>query len=304
MNTNKQEEAESEKQTQQNYFIEEIGSQPDLDFSNDNVVHLKQTKKRNIEYSSTKVKARNILTNISYRRFKQTDFMNVNFIIDLLTYTLQFFCPVDIGRKLNNEDEQKMVKFIWERCVPLDFSAEVYKPENFLILSNPKITFNKANKIVKKWIKERENIGEVCELIKSNFKYLHYVFSSLFPKVYSRINQFGIQNKNDFDLIFQTYKIKGETNNYLQKIFLKTAENYKREVHIEEQKPIEITEEIKLEPKLPTQKRKREKVIYDPEQYKKQKKDLEDRLERSTQQLNAIKNRRKMYKQTFINSKL
>ena len=231
--------------------------------------------------------------------------MNVNFIIDLLTYTLQFFSPIDIGRKLNDEDEQKMVKFIWERCVPLDFSAEIYKPENFLILSNPKITFNKANKIVKKWIQERENIGEVCELIKNNFKHLHYVFSSLFPKVYSRINQFGIQNKNDFDLIFQTYKIKGETNNYLQKIFLKTAENYKREVHFEEQKPIEIIEEIKPEPKLPTQKRKREKnIIYDPEQYKKQKKDLEDRLERSTQQLNAIKKRRSMYKQTFINTKL
>ena len=228
----------------------------------------------------------------------------MNFIIDLLTYTLQFFSPIDISRKLNNEDEQKMVKFIWERCVPLDFSAEIYKPENFLILSNPKITFNKANKIVKKWIEERKNISEACELIKNNFKHLHYVFSSLFPKVYSRINQFGIQNKNDFDLIFQKYKIEEQKNNYLQKIFLKTAENYKREVHSEEQKPIEITEEIKLEPKLPTQKRKREKVIYDPEHYKKQKKDLEDKLERSTQQLNAIKKRRQMYKQTFINTKL
>ena len=228
----------------------------------------------------------------------------MNFIVDLLTYTLQFFSPIDISRKLNNVDEQKMVKFIWERCVPLDFSAEIYKPENFVILSNPKITFNKANNIVKKWIQEKKNIGEVCEIIKNNFKHLYYVFSSLFPKVYSRINQFGIQNKNDFDMIFQTYKIKAEENDYLQKIFLKTAENYKREIHVEEQKPIEITEEIKLEPKLPTQKRKREKVIYDPEQYKKQKKDLEDRLERSTQQLNAIKKRRNMYKQTFINTKL
>ena len=229
--------------------------------------------------------------------------MNVNFIIDLLTYTLQYFSPIDISRKLDNEDQQKMVKYIWENCIPLDFSAEIYKPENYLILSNPKITYNKSNKIVKKWIQERENITEVCELIQKNFKHLHYIFSSLFPKVYSRINQFGIQNKNDFDLTFQAYKIKGETNNYLQKIFLKTAQNYKREVYAEEQKPIEIIEEV-IEAKLPTQKRKREKVIYDPEQYKKQKKDLEDRLEKSTQQLDQIKKRRKMYKQTFINKKL
>ena len=37
-------------------------------------------------YSNTKVKARNLLTNVSYRRFKQKDFNNASFIIDILSF--------------------------------------------------------------------------------------------------------------------------------------------------------------------------------------------------------------------------
>ena len=40
-------------------------------------------------YSNTKVKARNLLTNVSYRRFKQKDFNNASFIIDILSFIVQ-----------------------------------------------------------------------------------------------------------------------------------------------------------------------------------------------------------------------
>ena len=62
-------------QTLMNNFSEDIGSQQDQNFSmNDNDVHFKKEKKvRNTEYSSTKVKARYLLTNVGYRRFKESD---------------------------------------------------------------------------------------------------------------------------------------------------------------------------------------------------------------------------------------
>ena len=40
----------------------------------------------NTIYSSTKVKARNLLTNVGYRRFKDSDLKNFNFISDLLLF--------------------------------------------------------------------------------------------------------------------------------------------------------------------------------------------------------------------------
>ena len=270
----------------------------------DNVVHSKKpqkqvSKKRNTQYSSTKVKARNLLTNIAYRRYKADDFKNMNFIVDLLTFTLQYFNPIDIARKVDNEDDQKMISFIWEECLPHDFAVEIYKKENYVIVADPKLTYNKANTIVKKWIMERKNKAEVCEKIEDTFKYIHYVFSSLFSKVYSRLSQFGIKNKADFEAVFALYKMKQKTSEHLRFIFqTKAAPVQRKDFHPEEQKPIPVTPivtEVNTEPKLPTQKRKREKIIYSPEKYKQQKLDLQEALKRNTEKLNAIKKARKSY---------
>ena len=110
---------------------------------------------------------------------------------------------------------------------------------------------------------------EPCKKIAENFKSIHYVYSSLYPKVYSRINQFGIKNKSEFDLAFTYCKVQKQTNNNLKQSNIKsffTGKNpdaYKKceEVHESEQKP-EKTPALdenekwvlkpKPKPKLPT----------------------------------------------------
>ena len=62
----------------------------------DNVVHKpKQIPEKAVKkshhkknYSPTKVKSKNLLTNISYNRLKNIDFDNASFIIDCYTYIL------------------------------------------------------------------------------------------------------------------------------------------------------------------------------------------------------------------------
>ena len=73
-------------------FREEIGSQQDQNFSqDDNDVPKERKRTAKSNYSNIKVKARNLLTNVSYRRFKQKDFNNASFIIDILSFTVQYF---------------------------------------------------------------------------------------------------------------------------------------------------------------------------------------------------------------------
>ena len=92
-------------------FTENIGSQQDQNFlQDDNVV---PKKKRRKDYSNTKVKTRNLLTNVSYRRFKQSDFKNNSFIIDILLFLVQNVNPINLERKLDSETEKEMVKFLW-----------------------------------------------------------------------------------------------------------------------------------------------------------------------------------------------
>ena len=53
-------------------------------------------KKKRKNYSNKKVKTRNLLTNVSYRRFKQSDFKKDSFIIDILSFLLQNFIPISM----------------------------------------------------------------------------------------------------------------------------------------------------------------------------------------------------------------
>ena len=129
---------------------------------------------------------------------------------------LQNFNPINIHQKVDSEDEQLMINFTWEVCIPFEFATEIYKSPNYQILADPKLTYQKANQIVKKWIVSYDKKAELCKKIAENFKSIHYVYSSLYPKVYSRINQFGIKNKSEFDLAFTYYKVQKQTNNNLK----------------------------------------------------------------------------------------
>ena len=76
-----------------------IASQPDADFFQDN--NDAQTKtKITTEYSNTKLKARNLLTNVSYRRYKPEDVEKTNFVIDVFSCLTQNLNPTGLDRKL------------------------------------------------------------------------------------------------------------------------------------------------------------------------------------------------------------
>ena len=139
-------------------FTEEIGSQQDRNFSQDynNKKNNRKQKERS-NYSNTEVKARNLLTNVSYRRFKQSDFLNDSFIIDLLSFIVQNLAPINLDQKFDDEREKCMVKFIWDECIQHDFTRFINKQDNFLVKSNLKLTYQKTNAVVKEFIKEDPN---------------------------------------------------------------------------------------------------------------------------------------------------
>ena len=161
--------------------------------------------KRGKDYSNTKVKTRNLLTNVSYRRFKQSDFMKNNFIIDILSFLVQNFNPINLERKLDIEKERNMVKFLWDELIPHDFICYMYKQNNYTEISKPNLTYQKANNNVKNCVlEESDQINLLKFKIEEQFPLIHYIYSMLFSKIYNRTNNFGIQYKNNFDFYFQT----------------------------------------------------------------------------------------------------
>ena len=66
-----------------------VDDQENQNSSQDNNVVSKKKMKQRKDYSNTKVKIRNLLTNVSYRRFRQTEFNKINFIIDIMSFLIQ-----------------------------------------------------------------------------------------------------------------------------------------------------------------------------------------------------------------------
>ena len=218
---------EKDMETLLSTFTEEIESQQGQNFSqDDNDVLKKKKKKRTAKsnYSNAKVKARHLLTNVSYKRFKQKDFNNASFIIDISLFIVQYFTPINLNRKLDIEKENLMVKFIWDECILNDFTRYICKNENHAVISNTKLTYQKANAIVKNFIEEDANrINQNFQ--QSNFNAIHYVFLLLFPKIYNRTNNSGVQKESNF-FNLENKKTK-QRQTYCSKNHKRVASTYK-----------------------------------------------------------------------------
>ena len=78
---------------------------------NQNSVVPKKMMRERKDYSNTKVKTRNLLTNVSYRRFKQTDFNKKKLIVDIMSFLTQDFNPVNLDRKLDQKKNAIWLNF-------------------------------------------------------------------------------------------------------------------------------------------------------------------------------------------------
>ena len=176
-------------------FTEENENQQNQNFSQDNNVIPKQVKRRS-DYSNTKVKARNLLANVAYRRFKQSDFMIDSFVIDILSFLVQNCNPINLEIKLEAEKEREMVKFLWDVCIPHEFVNFMLKQKSYNIISQPNVTYLKANEIVKNYLLEDGNrINQLKYKMAEKFNLIHYIYSFLYAKIYNRTNNFGIERK-------------------------------------------------------------------------------------------------------------
>ena len=83
---------------------------------------------------------------------------------------------------------------------------------------------------------------------------IHYIYSSLFSKIYNRTSQFGIQNKTTFDFYFETWKSRKQNGSAAARIVNQLSPNQLKQ----------ITTEVLSQPKDPKDYQNR--VVHENEQ--------------------------------------
>ena len=270
--------------------------------------------------SSTKIKARNVLTNLSYNRFGEQDFKKKSFIVDVTSFIIQYLNLFGVDRKLETLDERKQVSFIWQKCLPADLMHYLTFRENYIIISSQNLNFQKCFEIVGNYL--NANPGNYLELqryIETYFTVLRYVFSILFSKIYSRINLNGIETKSKFDFSFfewqnetlnsnkQTAK---DTSNYANDKVVRNENEQtpildfhvvKQEEIVEETDSSSISTPVKPSYKTtPKQKFDSERAQRRQEKQNTRKRQLEEQLAENTKQLNLLKPAAKMSRKLIV----
>ena len=113
--------------------MEGLESQLDPDFFQDDN-DVKKKAKTITKFSNTKVKTRNLLTNVSYRRYKPEDLEKTNFVIHVFLFLTQNLNPTCLDRKRETLLERDYVKMIWDSCVPHKFTKFMYLKKKLLSL--------------------------------------------------------------------------------------------------------------------------------------------------------------------------
>ena len=83
-------------------------------------------------YSSTKIKARNFLTNVSYNRITAADYKNNNFVIDCFTFLILYLNPFYLERKFETNVEREFVNTLWMFLMPGNLYSYITQNENLI----------------------------------------------------------------------------------------------------------------------------------------------------------------------------
>ena len=219
--------------------------------SSDNVVKLIPKKKirKNVNYSPTKVKARNFLMNVSYNRIKNSDFENRSFIIGCYSFILLYLNPFYLERKFENILDREFVNAIWCLLMPNDFYNFISHSGNFETLNKSKLKYQDANEIVKIFADNETQFQMLKDFLIRNSTHYQFVFGNLFPKCFARIDEYVVKNKTSFDNQYKIYLSQKNVYEWQQNVFLLQLkdENNETPLNLSEVNDVDFFDELKKE---------------------------------------------------------
>ena len=173
-------------------------------FSDDKVIK--------ISYSSTKIKARNFLTNVSYNRVTVADYKNKNFVIDCFTFLVLYLNPFYLERKFETDVEREFVNTLWAFLMPSNLYNYISQGENMKTLNKIKI---KYQDIILGFLEyDKGNFSVLSNFLEKNAILYQFLYGNLFPKCFSRVNDYGVRAKTLFNNYYQNFNIQRNIINW------------------------------------------------------------------------------------------
>ena len=166
-------------------------------------------------YSSTKIKARNFLTNVSYNRITTVDYKNKNFVIDCFTFLILYLNPFYLERKFESSTEREFVNVLWMFLMPSNLYNFINQNENMTTLNKINIKYVDVKKMILEFLQyDQGNLKVLSDYLEENGILYQFLYGNLFPKCFSRINDYGVRAKTLFNTYYQNFIIQKNVINW------------------------------------------------------------------------------------------
>ena len=191
-----------------------------------------------IKYSPTRIKSRNILSNISYTGISKNDFYNENFILDVYVLLVKNLNPFSLSRKVTDKTKHDVVYMLWRECIPSEFYRYICEEKNFIYLNGRDVGQPGVLEIVRGFTDQgKQNLRMLQEHLARFKDIFQFVYSHVFLEVYTTSEKRGFDLKSNFHILLKAYRDKMMMR---QHSLAKNSANYKQqnETCEFEQKPI------------------------------------------------------------------
>lgn len=103
-------------------------------------------------YNTTRIKSRNVLTNIFYNGVKEEDLFDRSFFFHLHVLTTKNINPFSLERKIFDVKNRQMIHMFWEECNESSFYKHLCKSDSFMYLNGKKVIYPHVANIVWKYL--------------------------------------------------------------------------------------------------------------------------------------------------------
>ena len=212
--------------------------------------------------------------------------------------------PFYLERKFESLIEREFVHVLWAFLMPNKLYVHISGEANMKTLNKIRIKYQDGKDIMIAFLfNDPSNIIILSDFLEKNAILYQFLFGNLFPKCFSRINDYGIRAKTLFNTYYHNFHVQKNMINWSKEENLQSPLNMttlndsdnnnnnddndenKENIEIKKEKEEEKNEKKKVKRKIKNDERKREK-----REAKKQR--LLEQLNENTEKLKKLKKKK------------
>ena len=118
-------------------------------------------------------------------------------------------------RKFETDVEREFANTLWAFLMPSNLYNHISQGENMKTLNKIKIKYQDAKDIILGFLQyDKGNFSVLSNFLEKNAILYQFLYGNLFPKCFSRVNDYGVRAKTLFNTYYQNFNIQRNIINW------------------------------------------------------------------------------------------